>query len=225
MNKFQSLFLGATMAASTMTAVAFAPSAAQAISLAGELELDGNVQLSRTGNQVLVDFTSVNTVTAVPTFSNLLPPLGTGVPGNLPISIGNGAGISIQDLILTRVSGTTYQTAAVTTSFLNFGQRTLGSTTAALTFNLNPAQFFVQTTANGGLAVSLLGTTGTWQFGNDIIGTSQITANDIGRTGAYTITATAVPEPLTMGGLALGAGFGAFLKKRYAKKDKELAKV
>lgn len=32
----------------------------------------------------------------------------------------------------------------------------------------------------------------------------------------------AVPEPITMGGLALGAGFGAFLKTRYSKKKNEL---
>ncbi|BBD57384.1 hypothetical protein NIES2109_01500 [Nostoc sp. HK-01] len=34
-----------------------------------------------------------------------------------------------------------------------------------------------------------------------------------------------VPEPLTMGGIALGATFGAYLRKRYSKKDEKLVKA
>ncbi|MBD2297278.1 PEP-CTERM sorting domain-containing protein [Nostoc sp. FACHB-190] len=227
MKQFQSVLFGATLAATTAAAVAFTPSSAQAITLYGELELQGAAAVQRLSpSQVSINFTDVKTVVSVPTFSDLSPSLGAGVPGVLPINIGGGSGIDIQDLTLNLVSGTTYATAAVT-SFLNFGQRSLdgGNTFAALTFDLNPAQFFVQTIPNGGLAVSLLGTTGVWRFGEDIVGTAQISANDIGNVGGYTITATAVPEPITMGGLAVGAGFAGFLRKRYAKKDKQLTKA
>ncbi|QFS49482.1 PEP-CTERM sorting domain-containing protein [Nostoc sphaeroides CCNUC1] len=45
--------------------------------------------------------------------------------------------------------------------------------------------------------------------------------------GAYidNVSVTPIPEPSTMGGIALCVGFGAFLKTRYSKKDKQIEKA
>ncbi|WP_062295106.1 PEP-CTERM sorting domain-containing protein [Nostoc piscinale] len=39
------------------------------------------------------------------------------------------------------------------------------------------------------------------------------------------VSVTPVPEPLTMGGLTIGLGFGAFLKNRYGKKNEQIKKA
>ncbi|MEH2003914.1 PEP-CTERM sorting domain-containing protein [Nostoc sp.] len=67
-----------------------------------------------------------------------------------------------------------------------------------------------------------------------VVATSKITTlrfdnlNEFSDTlGTYidNVSVTAVPEPSTMGGIALCVGFGAFLKTRYSKKDKGIEKA
>lgn len=221
MKHFPTVLFGATLAATTAAAVAFAPSSAQAIQLSGSVGVDGTVDITRpNANTVIIDFQTVNGVsTPTPPFNSFnafLPPLTPG-------------GVTIQDLTLTALAAPTatanFATAAVA-SFLNFGTRTLDGITGQLTFDLDPATFLVNSIGNGNIAVTVDGATGVWRFGGSTIATGSITATDFGAgTFAISLEAQPVPEPLTMGGLALGAGFGAFLKSRYSKKDEQVEKV
>jgi hypothetical protein len=217
MKHFPSVLFGATLAATTAV-VAFAPSSAQAIQLSGSVSINGTLDITQINSTTVgLDFVDVDGVSSTPVFSNFLPPLNTG-------------SLTIKDLTLTALVTPTltanYATGAVAT-FLDFGTRTLGSDTGLLTFDLNAANFLVTTIpSTGSIAATLQGATGVWKFNGSTIATGAITGTDFGE-GSYTISLTAqpVPEPITMGGLALGAGFGAFLKSRYSKKDEQVEKV
>ncbi|MBD2345497.1 PEP-CTERM sorting domain-containing protein [Anabaena subtropica] len=217
MKQFQSVVFGATFAATTAALVAFAPSSAHAIQLSGSVGVDGNVNiLTPDASTVVLDFTAINGVSPTPIFSSFLPAL-------------TPSGLSIKDLTLAALATPTatanFATGSVT-SFLDFGIRTLNTTTGSLTFDLDAATFLVTTNTAGSTAVTVDGATGIWRFDGNTVARGSITATDFGSgTFAISLRAEPVPEPLTMGGLALGAGFGAFLKTRYSKKDEQLEKV
>lgn len=239
MKQFSSVLFGATFAATTAAVVAFTPSSAQAITLSGSLTINGNaVVLPGPGaGQLTIDFQDVDNITSVPLFSNFNPPLDPGTQNAvLPYDPNGGtilptdAIIDIQDLVLSARVPTVdnvsnYETTSVVTSFLNFGQRTLGAETGSLTFDLNPATFIGAVNSSGGQVLTLHSATGVWKFNGSTISTASISATSFGDNGSYTISATAIPEPLTMGGLAIGAGFAGFLKTRYSKKGEQLKKA
>lgn len=230
MNKFQSLFLGATMAATTATAVAFAPSSASAITLNGDFSISSGVT-----------FTNSSAVTSPATinvrWANNAATTVTDATGSFSSLSGiNGTnGLTIKDLFLTRDSGqnngtlpATYSYAAID-NFLTFTNVILdGSGPGTLTFDLDPGQVLRTGQPGNTFRIDSLeeGLTGVFEFLGNTPGSGTFTASGRLRTlssgGAGTLTLTAqVPEPITMGGLAIGAGFGAYLKKRYSKKEKQ----
>lgn len=239
MKQFQSVLFGATLATTTAALVAFTPSSAKAITLSGTFSINGNAVVSPGpgAGQLSIDFQDVDNITSVPLFSDFEPSLDPGTQNAvLPYDPNGGAIlptdaiIDIKDLVLSARTPTAddpsnYQTTSVVTSFLNFGQRTLGSTTGLLTFDLNPSTFIGAVTPNFGNVLTLQSATGIWRFNGETISTVAISATSIGANGSYTITATAIPEPLTMGALAVGAGFAGFLRTRYSKKDEQLEKA
>lgn len=252
MNKFQSLFLGATMAATTMTGVAFAPSAAMAITLTGTMTVQGPVNLGDTSNDAIESLTWTGlTLHTGKEATVSVPTLDFGnPPGRFNPNL-DGLAIDAKNLTLTRVgTGTSnsevYEFEKVI-SFFNFGQFVYtqednSTVTDFLTFDLNAGQLTrVVNPMNANIQfVSIPNTpiTGVFKFGTQTIAMGEIQANQSILFGTssggatFNLIATGVPdegepipEPLTMGGLAVGAGFGAFLKKRYAKKEKQLAKA
>jgi hypothetical protein len=239
MNKFQSLFLGATMAATTMTAVAFAPSAASAITLNGSITFGsgnilGNPAFGNT-ETAQIQWRNPGTVFDVEGDFDTLPPI-TQV--NLSTLNLTRVGLSATNPAFYNVDLDPVTNQAV---FANFGSVTIDSVTDVLTFAITGGQLQRSIIFNGIQAVGIeVGTTinsplhGVFNFGTKTIAEGLFSLNQNRTIGSGTVTLTAtgipdggepIPEPLTMGGLAVGAGFGAFLKKRYAKKEKQLAKA
>lgn len=253
MNKFQSLFLGATMAATTMTAVAFAPSAAMAVTLLqGTIGIDADgVDLgdlnSQPGTVVLDWLSGVDGKEG--TVKNTL----TGVTGNF-LSFAptlKGTRVDIKDLTLTNtgvdgsLSNSIIYDFERVNKFIEFtGNFTFDSTVGTLSFNLYEGQIMRRLLDDSVVTMTFLnpGLQGEFVFTDALgntrtLGSGNITASEIFDNGqssseaGITLRALAeepgepVPEPLTMGGLAIGAGFGAFLKKRYSKKEKQLQKA
>ncbi|MBW4562832.1 MAG: PEP-CTERM sorting domain-containing protein [Mojavia pulchra JT2-VF2] len=61
--------------------------------------------------------------------------------------------------------------------------------------------------------------TGYFRKGDSVLGEGLLTVNQIKQNGSFSLTAEAVPEPLTILGSATALGLGAALKKKYAKKQ------
>ncbi|MCF4967940.1 PEP-CTERM sorting domain-containing protein [Nostoc sp. CMAA1605] len=225
MKHLQSALFGATFAATTAAVVAFAPSSAMAISIApGSVSVGGrwsSVEDSTT-KDLTVNFNTVSVTDIQPGFDKFDPELDTGT---LTISALNLDFLATQTVPIVGTFNSYQLPAGGVIPFLNFGLRTFdGTGPQQLTFNLTSATF-VRTGSGLQSLMTVNNAEGYWTFGTNTSGLARISGEFNSGTGGYSLTATAVPEPLTMGGLALGAGFGAFLKKRYAKKDKELAKV
>ncbi|WP_414576203.1 PEP-CTERM sorting domain-containing protein [Anabaena sp. CCY 9402-a] len=239
MDKFKSLFLGATMAAATVTAVSFAPSAAMAVQLFGDIIVEGAADLgpnNQTPANTGITWTSNTGTVGNTSNGSFLPLIGTSVNlKNIALTIDDITQVSNPAPV---GSSAVYNFAAIT-DFINFGVVNnlpvlFGPPNLAsgnLTFDLDAGSLVRQVFGGGQIQYSLDGATGTFKLvgvGGDIT-TAQgfLTGNQSGTAGNFSISMTAqpVPEPLTMGGLAIGAGFGAFLKKRYSKKEKQLVKA
>jgi PEP-CTERM motif len=236
MNKFQSLCLGATLAATTMTTVALAPSSALAITLNGNISISGPVALGTPASSPatsLLDFVTgsdgkegaVDTVTH--DFATFVPTL-------------LGKRIDIVDLFLTRITGSLASLSAdysfgAVANFIDFGTVTLGTTTANLSFDLDAGVLNRTRKPLSGNIVEVTpndpGLTGKFQFNGETVAIGEISATQTifggvtGGSATISLSAKPVPEPLTMGGLALGTAFGAFMRKRYSKNDAKLQKA
>jgi hypothetical protein len=237
MNKFQSLCFGATLAATTMTTVALAPSSAMAITLNGSLVINGAADIGTAGNvapgTAAIDWTGngntnvnngVINSNATGDFSTL------AVPGN---------SVTLKDLALTLIPGSVVSNGGITTSnytfgsyipFIDFGLVAIaGQGLQNLSFNLDPGTLSRTDLPTGIIEYSPVGITGTFVYGGNTAGKGIITAQESfflsGGSGDGSVSITAVPEPITMGGLALGTAFGAFMRKRYAKNDAKLQKA
>ncbi len=241
MYKFKSVFLGAAMAATTATAVTFAPSSASAITLNGSLTFTPDSVNVGPANQQPV----TTTLQWLGTKGDGKKGAVTDVKGDFAALVPAllGKRFNIENLLLSRLTGTntsnqaTYSfnltngKNAATVPFIDFGLFALnGKPAQNLAFYINPTNVAQGTgivTRSRGLGgsvteVTLEGFTGVFRYGNDTIAEGTFSASNLGTQGSYVILQTTpVPEPLTMGGLAIGAGFGAYLKKRYSQKEKQ----
>ncbi|YAF95682.1 MAG: PEP-CTERM sorting domain-containing protein [Nodularia sp. CChRGM 3473] len=229
MSKFSSLCLGATLAATTMTAVALAPSAAFAVVLNGTLSLEGTVDLGNPadGNAATTHFNWIGNpvVNAISgDFLTFAPSLA-------------GSSVTVQNLSLVRnelsASATnTYsfvgnEPSGSFSNYISFGNYTFDGTTADLSFDLTGGTFTRSVFGNNVISVTLEGITGEFKFDGRTIATGGITGTQSGSTaaGGISLTATAVPvpvpEPITHLGIGLGLGVGAVLKKRFSHSGKK----
>ncbi|MEH2176321.1 PEP-CTERM sorting domain-containing protein [Nostoc sp.] len=215
MINFKSKLLNATLAASFAIPLATAgmftsAGSAQAVTLNGSIGLTGTSMVPSDGvnpTATSIKFVDVDSVDTDGDFAAFSPNL-------------SGTGITINTLNLTRtavLSGTTatYSTG-VYTPFINFGSRTLGSTTALLTFDLDDSVVTrTRKSATNINDVILDGITGKFNFNGKTIGIGNLGASLNGKTSEYhlTLEAVSVPEPTTMLGLGL-VGAGMVMSRR-----------
>ncbi|MBD2360063.1 PEP-CTERM sorting domain-containing protein [Anabaena minutissima FACHB-250] len=223
------------MAAATVTAVSFAPSAAYALTLNGDFTVDSDV--------IYTDSSAVNSPSSVTiSWKNNANTRVSSASGSfIPLlgltSTGISSQVNVNSLSLTRKVGynnsSTYSeyTYAAVDNFLTFTNVVLDSVgPGTLEFDLDAGEISKTLFSLGNFRYeNLTDLVGTFRFFGDIEGSGVFSATGrLGRLtsdGSGSVTIAAVPEPLTMGGLAIGAGFGAFLKKRYSKKEKQLVKA
>ncbi|TVP64800.1 MAG: PEP-CTERM sorting domain-containing protein [Nodularia sp. (in: Bacteria)] len=204
----------ATLAAIPLAAaVTFTPAgSAQAARLSGSISLTGEAIIPSEINPATTTFTFKN-VTGVNTggdFTNFFPVLSPG------------AGITINTLNLTRIGDGKSELGTYSTTpnfeFINFGSRTLGATTAALTFVLDAAELsrtrLFETPSVS--ITSLSGITGKFMFDGETISSGFVNASVSGGSSGYQLTldTVAVPEPATLLGLGVVAAGMAVSRRR-----------
>ncbi|WP_171815369.1 PEP-CTERM sorting domain-containing protein [Nostoc sp. PCC 7524] len=227
------------MAATTMTAVAFAPSAAMAVSIT----LDGEISFG-TINDLGIP-SNLNNPTEYIFWTN--PGTIGETDGDFATAIPPITSVILQTLKLTQTTSAgdvatyTVDESDPLTDFANFGSVTINGETDVLSFNVTGGQLtrtILRGINNSPVGINI-GThptdivEGIFKFKGQTVANGTFVLADFGNLGGGFVILTTqppdggepIPEPLTMGGLAVGAGFGAFLKKRYAKKEKQLAKA
>ncbi|MBE8970148.1 PEP-CTERM sorting domain-containing protein [Nostocales cyanobacterium LEGE 12452] len=215
MINFKSKLLNATLAASFAIPLATAgmftsAGSAQAVTLNGSIGLTGTSIVPSDGinpGTTSIKFVDVDGVDTDGDFTAFSPSL-------------SGTGISINTLNLTKIANISSTTATystgVYTPFINFGSRTLGSTTALLTFDLDDSVVTrTRKSATNINDVILDGITGKFNFNGKTIGVGNLGASLNGATSTYhlTLEAVSVPEPTTMLGLGL-VGAGMIMSRR-----------
>ncbi|MEH2125432.1 PEP-CTERM sorting domain-containing protein [Nostoc sp.] len=219
MINFKSKLLNATLAASFAIPLATAgmftsAGSAQAVTLNGSIGLTGTSIVPSDGinpAKTSIKFFDIDSVDTDGDFKFFSPTL-------------SGTGITINTLNLTKIAnlptvGTTtsatYSTG-VYTPFIDFGSRTLGSTTALLTFDLDDSVVTrIRKSTTNINDVILDGITGKFNFNGKTIGVGNLGASLNGKTSEYhlTLEAVSVPEPTTMLGLGL-VGAGMVMSRR-----------
>ncbi|MDM9582903.1 PEP-CTERM sorting domain-containing protein [Nostoc sp. GT001] len=219
MINFKSKLVNATLAATFAIPLATAgiftsAGSAQAVTLSGSIGLNGTSIVPSDGINpatTSIQFVDVDGVDPDGDFEFFSPTL-------------SGTGITINTLNLTKIAdlptvGTTtsatYSTG-VYTPFINFGSRTLGSTTALLTFDLDDSVVTrIRKSATNINDVILDGITGKFNFNGKTIAAGNLGASVNGARSTYhlTLEAVSVPEPTTMLGLGL-VGAGMVMSRR-----------
>ncbi|OUL17554.1 hypothetical protein BV378_37915 [Nostoc sp. RF31YmG] len=216
---FKSKLINATLAASVAIPLATAGTftsagSAQAATLNGSIGLSGTATIPSDGVNPLstfIKFEDVDGVNTTGDFASFLPTLepNPSVPQ-----------ITINTLNLTRKSVVNPITATYSTGdvspFINFGLRTLGSTTALLTFDLDNSEVTRIGLSNSNIAdLTLSGITGKFNFNGQSIATGFLNASLSGASSTYQLTIVSTPEPTTMLGLALvGAGMAMSRRRK-----------
>ncbi|MDZ8090667.1 MAG: PEP-CTERM sorting domain-containing protein [Nostoc sp. DedQUE05] len=215
MINFKSKLLNATLAASFAIPLATAgvftsAGSAQAVTLNGSIGLTGTSIVPSDGINpatTSIKFVDVDGIDTNGDFAAFSPSL-------------SGTGITINTLNLTKIANISSTTATystgVYTPFINFGSRTLGSTTALLTFDLDDSVVTrTRKSATNINDVILDGITGKFNFNGKTIGIGNLGASLNGKTSEYhlTLEAVSVPEPTTMLGLGL-VGAGMVMSRR-----------
>lgn len=184
--------------------------AANAAALSGDITINGNLTRTTSGGVTTLDFTDIDDIEASGDFSNFTFDFTTTGPNAiLPVAAPNF--IDIKTLSLTPTGFSPSVDPLV--SFLDFGERTLGTETGFLTFDLNePSSVFIS--AN----TVAFDASGVWQFKGQTIATGGVTMSQAGGSRSYTIsleTVESVPEPTTLFGLGVvTAGLVASRRKK-----------
>ncbi|MEH2354438.1 PEP-CTERM sorting domain-containing protein [Nostoc sp.] len=205
-SKLVNATLAATFAIPLATAGMFTSAgSAQAVTLTGSIGLSGTAVVPSDGinpANTTIKFVDVDSVDTDGDFEFFSPNLNPG------------AGITIKTLNLTRIGTTTTYSTGAYTPFIDFGSRTLGNTTALLTFDLDDSVVTrIRTSKTNILDVALEGITGKFNFNGQTIATGFVSASLAGTASKYELTLTTVPEPTTMLGLGL-VGAGMIVSRR-----------
>jgi hypothetical protein len=199
---------GAALASSALilsTTLAVAP--AQAVSLNGTINLSGSAAFAKP-NQVAPATDTIKFLTSI---------VDNTTTGSFVSLIGTSAVMSDINLVKTGPSGPLFNatpyTGTVANPFIQFAN--------GLKFDISNS-FNVLRAAGGGFTLAasqpFLGTF----YGNGVaLGDGVFTVNALGTQGSYSATIEAVPEPFTILGSATALGFGAFLKRKRAQKQKQ----
>jgi hypothetical protein len=211
---------------------------AEAASLHGTIGLGGKITLTNTGsnpNSTKITFNSVNTVSRTGDFELFFPSVqpNSSTPQ-----------IQIKELTLTKQPDTPgnatttsaiYSTGAIP-AFIDFGQRTLGSITAPLTFDLDSTLIKRRREVLGGTTIISFdleqALTGKFNFNGETIGAGRFSASltrvgNSNSSSVYEITLgtinppappDTVPEPTTLLGLGVvGAGMAFAGRRKFVK--------
>ncbi|MEH2242668.1 PEP-CTERM sorting domain-containing protein [Nostoc sp.] len=209
-SKLLNATLAATFAVPLATAGIFTSTgSAQAVTLNGSIGINGTSLVPNDGINpatTSIKFVDVDGVSTYGDFAAFSPNLNSG--------------ISINTLNLTKIANqgsnrATYSTG-IYTPFINFGVRTLDSTNALLTFDLDDSVVTRTRFSNTNISDVLLdGITGKFNFNGQTIGTGFLNASVSGNSSTYQLTleAVSVPEPTTMLGLGL-VGAGMIMSRR-----------
>ncbi|MEH1945647.1 MAG: PEP-CTERM sorting domain-containing protein [Nostoc sp.] len=212
MINFKSKLVNATLAATFAIPLATAgmftsAGSAQAVSLNGSIGLSGTAVVPSDGinpASTTIKFKDVNVASNTSDdFLAFSPTL-------------SGAGITINTLNLTRIGTTNTYSTGVYTPFINFGSRTLGSTTALLSFDLDDSVVTrIRRSGTDINDIALNGITGKFNFNGKTIASGNLNAALSGKASTYLLTleAVSVPEPTTMLGLGL-VGAGMVMSRR-----------
>lgn len=211
-SKLVNATLAATFAIPLATAAMFTSAgSAQAVSLNGSIGLTGTsvFPTNEVGNpaSTTLKFTDVHvTSNTSGDFLAFSPTL-------------SGTGITIKTLNLTKLPGSTATKATYSTDsytpFIDFGTRTLGSTTSLLTFELDNSVVTRTKFSNGKIGYGVDEITGKFNFNGKTIATGLISGSLSKASSTYELTleAVSVPEPTTMLGLGL-VGAGMIMSRR-----------
>jgi hypothetical protein len=195
---FKSIGLNAAIATTLVAGSALAVTPAQA-AMIGSVSVSGQSAFSTAGSTTTVNFLNQKVSLAFGDFSSLL-----------------GNAVTVNPLTL--VSGST----PTVEPFIDFGTFTKDSTTANLSFVLNPSTF--NTFGVGTFGLISGGLDGFFKFGGETVAKGNIFASSFGDPSfsgsLISINTTAVPTPALLPGLlALGAGV---LRKRKAEATEEV---
>ncbi|MEH2406949.1 PEP-CTERM sorting domain-containing protein [Nostoc sp.] len=212
MISFKSILLNATLAVTVAIPLATAglftsAGSAQAVTLSGSISLNGTSVVPHDGTNpgsTSITFTDVDGVSnSSGDFTAFLPTLSP-------------TGITIDTLKLTKITDQTPTSATYSTGiytpFINFGFRTLGSTNALLTFDLDDS-VVTRMSLFGDTILDIAGITGKFNFNGQTIGQGALSASVSGASSSYQLSLTTVPEPTTMLGLGL-VGAGMVMSRR-----------
>lgn len=209
MKTIQSLLIGTTIAAATITGATVAVSPAQAMGLNGSISL--------TGDAVFGNPNQSNPAATTLGFENAKVNTATGdfMNGNFQSPVPQ-----MKTLDLTQSFGAFYDFNS-TSGFINFGSQNLdGNGFKNLTFDLDAGQLIRMANGGNANAFSFQDVTGIFNYGGSTVGTGSLSASKTGASSTFQITLTAnsepVPEPLTILGTGLALGFGAMFKNRAA---------
>ncbi|MEH2259321.1 PEP-CTERM sorting domain-containing protein [Nostoc sp.] len=214
-SKLVNATLAATFAIPLATAGLFTSAgSAQAVSLNGSIGLSGkSVVLSDGVNpkNTSIGFKTVHVDDTYDDFAAFLPNLSSGIK----INTLNLTKIANLPTVGTTTSATYSYSTGIYTPFIDFGFRTLGSTTALLTFDLDDSVVTRTRKSNSNINDEFDGITGTFNFKGKTIATGNLGASLNGNSSTYhlTLEAVSVPEPTTMLGLGL-VGAGMVMSRR-----------
>ncbi|MBD2726745.1 PEP-CTERM sorting domain-containing protein [Nostoc sp. FACHB-892] len=201
--------LAATFAIPLATAGMFTSAGSvQAVTLNGSIGLSGTAVVPNDGDNptnTKIEFLNVAGVTSFGDFAKFLPSL-------------EPTDIKINTLKLTKLADVSATTATYNTDinipFIDFGSQTLGTTTAALTFDLDNSVVTRIGIPNVGIIdATLQGITGKFNFNGQTIASGFFSTSLSGSASTYQLTLTTVPEPTTMLGLGL-VGAGMIMSRR-----------
>ena len=208
MNKLFSLSVIPLAATAAVASTMLASAPVQAFTLTGDLQITGNSTFLQSGSNATL---TLNTLNVDPSSTGSFSPstswvVNTGIPltANLTGVASNSFGTSgITPGLLQAYSGTGFSSNVV--GFSNGVSFTIdNSSVEAGLFAFGPSFLFKLASFSG------IFTDGS----GSVFGTGTFTSQGGVGTNSYSISATPVPEPLTIIGSGIALGFGAFLKRK-----------
>ncbi|MBD2385871.1 PEP-CTERM sorting domain-containing protein [Cylindrospermum sp. FACHB-282] len=199
-------FAGSALILSSTLAVA----PAQAASIYGTVNISGSATFANP-NEAAPATDTIKFLTSV---------VDTTTTGSFTSLIGTSATVSDVNLVKSGSSSTMGSWTA--TSYTGTASNPLIQFANGLKFDINNSFNVLRLATSGFTLAATEPFSGTFYNSSGVaVGNGLFTVNSIGSQGSYSATIEAVPEPFTILGSATALGFGAFLKKKRAEKQKQ----